>query len=433
MSAFRQILFIILILAGFCFVTRLPAQVEFEAAQEGRGPTFHVDLVNTAIAPDSPQSRLTVYLELLFDDLQFVKKEQDFQASYEISVTIFDKDNDQADGAAWKETATAANFDMTNARTCLSQTHHSFDLDPGKYKVKIGVQDIETRRTATRTINIELKRFDQERLQSSDIMFISELSEDSTGAISVRPLVSDAGKGILDSTLAFIELYSNDPPREVTVKYELLGSTTRTRIRRSFTRTLEHWRTPLYFTLRADSMPQDSYLLSVELMDGGEKLKLEKPFYIRWGVLPTSAADLKTAVEQLRYIASKEEWKRLKKAKGDAQLQEFKSFWLRHDPTPGTEANESMDAFYTRIEFANQRFSVMHMPGWRTDMGIVFIILGSPDDVERDVYPRDMKPYEIWTYYQYNRQFLFWDYTGFGDYRLETPISIYEFQRLLHN
>ncbi|HNS74494.1 MAG TPA: GWxTD domain-containing protein, partial [bacterium] len=162
-------------------------------------------------------------------------------------------------------------------------------------------------------------------------------------------------------------------------------------------------------------------------------LKLEKPLYIRWSALPSTASDLKTAIEQLRLVASKDEWKRLKKAKGDALLTEFKAFWKRHDPSPGTDANETMDAFYSRVEFANQRFSVMQMPGWRTDMGVIFIILGSPDNVERDVYPRDMKPYEIWTYYEFNRDFLFLDYTGFGDYRLQTPMSIYEFQRLLHN
>ncbi|HOT97483.1 MAG TPA: GWxTD domain-containing protein [bacterium] len=424
---------VVLALMLLCAAAPLYAQVEFDSAQDNAGPRFHADLVNTAIAPASPLSRLTVYIEILFDDLQFIKQGESFEANYETAVTIFDKDNDQVDGAVWKQKVTAANYDMTNKRDRLSQSHHAFDLEPGEYKIKISVQDLETRQKSTSSLSSLLTRFDKAELSVSSLLYISEVTHDSTGRLSVSPQISDASKGIIDSTQVFMEVYAAHPPREVKVKYELFGTITHTRVRRSFTRMLEDWSTPVYFKLHADSLPQDSYLLTLELEGGGASFKTQKPFYIRWSALPASAADLRTAVEQLRYIASKNEWKRLKKAKGDALLEEFKAFWLRHDPTPGTEANETMDAFYSRVEFANQRFSVMHMPGWRTDMGLIFIVLGSPDDVERDVYPRDMKPYEIWNYYEYNRQFLFFDYTGFGDYRLETPVSIYELHRLLHN
>ncbi len=413
--------------------TRMQAQVEFSTMQEQNGPDFHVDLVNTAVGPASHLSRLNVYLEIVYDELQFVKKEENFEATYEISVTIMDKDDDQADGEIWKELATATSFDMTNERTRLSQSHRHFDLEPGHYKVNIAVQDNETHRGSTRSLSIDLRDYQESTMRGSDILLVSEMQRDSTGAISIRPQVSDATKGIVDSTQAFFEVYCENPPQELTVSYELAGKITHKRLRRSFTHTLNSWRNPVYFKLHPDSLPQDSYLLTVQIESAGGKIKREKPVYIRWSALPATASDLKTAVEQLRLVASKDEWKRLKKAKGDALLTEFKAFWKRHDPSPGTDANETMDAFYSRVEFANQRFSVMQMPGWRTDMGVIFIILGSPDNVERDVYPRDMKPYEIWTYYEFNRDFLFLDYTGFGDYRLQTPMSIYEFQRLLHN
>ena len=413
--------------------TRMQAQVEFSSMQEKNGPDFHVDIVNTAVGPASQLSRLNVYLEIVFDELQFVKQEDNFEANYEVTVTIMDKDNDQADGEIWTELATATSFDMTNERGRLSQSHRHFDLEPGHYKVNIAVQDNESHRATTRSLSVDLQDYRETAMRSSDILLISELQHDSTGTISIRPQVSDATKGIIDSTQAFLEIYCDNPPQEVKVSYELAGKITHKRMRCTFTRTVTSWRNPVYFKLQPDSLPQDSYLLTVQIESESGKLKLEKPLYIRWSALPSTASDLKTAIEQLRLVASKDEWKRLKKAKGDALLEEFKAFWKRHDPSPGTDANESMDAFYSRIEFANQRFSVMQMPGWRTDMGVIFIILGSPDNVERDVYPRDMKPYEVWTYYEFNREFLFLDYTGFGDYRLQNPMSIYEFQRLLHN
>ena len=140
--------------------------------------------------------------------------------------------------------------------------------------------------------------------------------------------------------------------------------------------------------------------------------------------------DLNDAIEQLKYIASRKEYKKLKKSDNSKKFEVFKQFWKRRDPTPGTEVNEAMDEHYARVEYANQNFSVMQRKGWRTDMGMVYIILGPPDDIERNHYPIDSRPWERWYYYRINRSFLYFDYSGFGEYRLYTPFSIYEFQRL---
>jgi hypothetical protein len=55
-------------------------------------------------------------------------------------------------------------------------------------------------------------------------------------------------------------------------------------------------------------------------------------------------------------------------------------------------------------------------------MGMVFIILGAPSSVDRHPFEIDSKPYEIWYYYDFDRQIVFVDESGFGNYRLVTPI-----------
>ena len=45
-----------------------------------------------------------------------------------------------------------------------------------------------------------------------------------------------------------------------------------------------------------------------------------------------------------------------------------------------------------------------------------------PNNIERHPFDIDAKPYEIWTYYEQNREFVFVDATGFGDYRLQNPM-----------
>jgi hypothetical protein len=80
-----------------------------------------------------------------------------------------------------------------------------------------------------------------------------------------------------------------------------------------------------------------------------------------------------------------------------------------------------MEQYYARVEYANKHFSHFQ-EGWRTDMGMVYITFGPPNNVERHPFDIDSKPYEIWAYYDLNYQFVFVDQTGFGDYRLITPI-----------
>jgi len=53
---------------------------------------------------------------------------------------------------------------------------------------------------------------------------------------------------------------------------------------------------------------------------------------------------------------------------------------------------------------------------------MVFIILGTPNNVDRHPFDLESKPYEVWQYYELNRSYVFVDETGFGDYRLVTPL-----------
>lgn len=55
-----------------------------------------------------------------------------------------------------------------------------------------------------------------------------------------------------------------------------------------------------------------------------------------------------------------------------------KRYWLKRDPTPGTETNELQDAVLSRIDYADQTFSIGDTPGSRTARGYVFIVFGSP-------------------------------------------------------
>jgi GWxTD domain-containing protein len=138
--------------------------------------------------------------------------------------------------------------------------------------------------------------------------------------------------------------------------------------------------------------------------------------------MPKSLKDLDVAIEQARYIAKDDEWSMLKEAKTPEEKQtKFMEFWKKRDPNPNTPRNERMEEFYQRAEYADKHFG-HYQPGWRTDMGMVYLIFGPPSSVERHPFDIDTKPYEVWTYYDISYSFVFLDETGFGDYRLVTPL-----------
>lgn len=74
-------------------------------------------------------------------------------------------------------------------------------------------------------------------------------------------------------------------------------------------------------------------------------------------------------------------------------------FWRRRDPTPETPENEYKTEHYRRLAYAN-RFLGSGRPGWRTDQGRIYILLGPPDIIDSDPMGRQMHQYptEVWIY-----------------------------------
>lgn len=74
-------------------------------------------------------------------------------------------------------------------------------------------------------------------------------------------------------------------------------------------------------------------------------------------------------------------------------------FWKMRDPTKGTPENEFKDEHIKRFEHANRYFKYgSPIPGWKTDRGRIYIILGPPV-TENEVIQNGLVPVLIWEYY----------------------------------
>ena len=80
-----------------------------------------------------------------------------------------------------------------------------------------------------------------------------------------------------------------------------------------------------------------------------------------------------------------------------------------------------MEEYFQRVEYVNEHFSGWQ-PGWETDRGMIYILFGPPDEIQRtNPSAGNSTIYQIWNYLKVSKQFVFRDQNGFGDYRLDTP------------
>lgn len=107
----------------------------------------------------------------------------------------------------------------------------------------------------------------------------------------------------------------------------------------------------------------------------------------------------------------------------------IEAFWKRRDPNRATPGNEFKDEHYERLEYANDFLGrESFIPGWRTDRGRFYIILGKPRQIQRFYGYQHLKEAELWFYQGEQGRgtpaffyLLFFKREEVGDYRLYHP------------
>ena len=95
------------------------------------------------------------------------------------------------------------------------------------------------------------------------------------------------------------------------------------------------------------------------------------------------------------YLFTEEEQKIWKELRNDDEKREFiRWFWQRRDDDTRDDPGAFFIDFYTRVAYANKRFSGFPR-GWKSDRGRVWIILGRPDNIR----PSTTTGLEVWKYF----------------------------------
>lgn len=147
--------------------------------------------------------------------------------------------------------------------------------------------------------------------------------------------------------------------------------------------------------------------------------------------IPLSAKHKKWLEEEVVYIISDDEKNTFVNLTSELEREKFiEEFWALRDPTPGTPENEFKDEHYRRIEYVNHYFGFdSGKEGWRTDRGRIYIQLGEPQQKKHTRMYGEVRPAEIWFYYQTDFPALpnvfnvmFFQPDSISGYRLYSPV-----------
>ncbi|GIK61532.1 MAG: GWxTD domain-containing protein [Ignavibacteriota bacterium] len=414
-----------LLLAFVCIYSFLSfAQTEDESKILDNKIRYYQDFIS--FKGNDDKTRLDFFIKVPYNAVQFVKTGQGFEASYTVTVSIFSEDKSKLiTEKIWNEKIIAISFELTTSPDNFNLGSRSFELSPGTYSVKTILLDKDSKNEYTAESTVIVKQFDQYP-SLSDIMLISGKNV-VDGKSKIIPNVSRNLVSDRDPLDMFYEIYS-DTNRNLTIDYEIFNESVQQVYTSSQIVKVKSGKNQIFHNLDSLVLDLGKHLLKVSLKDSTQKVidTSIKSFTSRWVGVPVYITDLDKAIDQMIYLASPEELSYIRDAETRIEKSKrFVAFWKKQDPNPADEYNPVFNEYYSRVAYANQNFTTYSLDGWKSDRGMVFIILGAPDNIDRHPFEYYAKPYEVWQYYNLNKQFIFMDYSGFGDYRLDPSTPLY--------
>ncbi|MCI0568231.1 MAG: GWxTD domain-containing protein [Acidobacteria bacterium] len=106
----------------------------------------------------------------------------------------------------------------------------------------------------------------------------------------------------------------------------------------------------------------------------------------------------------VRYLLSTDEEKAYRALETEGERRKFiEDFWARRDEDASTPVNEFELRYKNRVREANDLFRDAPYPGWKTDRGKFYVLIGPPDEIRQDHFTgRRGKEifYTIWIYHE---------------------------------
>ena len=361
--------------------------------------------------------RVLSYVSIPNASLQFLKENDKFISNYEITITLKNDDDELIGRKNWSNKILTNSYLESISKEISTLHFHEFKIPSGKYSITSELADIETRESKIKLKKIELDAKSKVEIYS---MFIIDSLDGFWGLNQNElPLFNN----IFPSQSDFITFFVSGKIEPGNFNLDIsITNAGRDKI----------WDNSIDINSKKNSfvkrilLPKDVLssglrkMITVNISQNKFKDKKTLIFASKRAGIASSIGSMDQAIASMRYILQDKEWKEFKKANKDDRELIFLDYWSKKDPTPKTKENELQNEYFKRVEFANANFKG-YKEGWDSQMGMIYILFGRPDDVEEYNDPIGRYYQQRWHYYKVNKFFDFVDENGFGQYKLTTP------------
>ena len=375
---------------------------------------------NVVLRPSENNIEVIAFVEIFNRNLQFLKKDSNFESSYDLNISIISDDGSKIDEKSFSETILVENFSQTVSRANPILITTSFKIPLQEFDVNFSLKDMDTKVTGKKQ-----KKFTKKNLPSGkyskifDPIFVKNKKGSWEFGLDKYP-ISIKKVEVKNNILEFYQYFALDKG-----DYFLdisLVSDKKTVWNKSFEGETNMNYDYKFLQIPIEDIDTSDLRVKIQVSQNGNVSSKSFPIEFRNDYLMLSSIkNVNAALEQMNYILNTEERKELRELKSSDKEKFFKKVWAKRDPDVTTKENELMIEYYKRVAFAEENFSRGTSGGWRSDMGMIYILFGRPDDISRSMNPQQSYNYETWYYFQINEEFRFVDDFGFGDYRLRTP------------
>ena len=426
----KNIITFIVIIINIIFTTLLTSVLAAEIDLDEE--YFYLD----AIAFKSNKidtAQIDIFAVIPYKNLNFINSNNKYNAKYTLLITITDLNNISVFSKTYNKTIQVDDYSKSlGTNSEFSKIQDRYYLTEGSYKIRAIFTDYFSKTEYEKQRNITIVNFNKYPFSLSGILLLSNIEEKENGQYLITPHLSDNISSIQDDFFAFFEVYNNlDNCDKIQIVSEILNTEKDTTLyfnhkEQEITQGTNQIYTRFPYNNILFSNRNNILRITVKKTDSQNILvATQRSIKNQSYYITKIKTNLTTAIKQLRYVATDKEIDTILSETDEIkQLKLFENFWRRIDPTPNTNRNEALEEYYSRIEYANKNFK-SYAEGWLTDKGHLFIVFGPPDLVERtNASYSDLKTYEKWTYN--NNIFLFYDISGFGDFRLSNPAFVNE-------
>lgn len=180
----------IAILASLVFFTSALASPPKESdlttplSSMGEGPLFFLDYSNYKGVND--ETFVEFYIQVSYDELQFIKKNQRFQAEYEIDFSVLTETDSLLDNFVGRDTIELNSYAETQSSKSARVMLLGFSFPPATYKIKVRTTDLETRHFSLLERELSTKNFRSPQLEISDIQLSHKIEPAQNGLPYVK-------------------------------------------------------------------------------------------------------------------------------------------------------------------------------------------------------------------------------------------------------